>query len=161
MAGLSAPLGVYIHWPYCARICPYCDFNVVRHRGRTQEQAALVQAIAADLKAHAALTGPRRLASIFFGGGTPSLMDPRSVEQLIALATAIWTPESDLEIGLEANPTDAEATRFKDLAEAGINRLSLGVQALDDASWVATTTRRQDDGRRPWRRRAFPAYRLI
>jgi oxygen-independent coproporphyrinogen-3 oxidase len=134
MAGLSAPLGVYIHWPYCARICPYCDFNVVRHRGRTQEQAALVQAIAADLKAHAALTGPRRLASIFFGGGTPSLMDPRWVEQLITLATEIWTPEPDLEIGLEANPTDAEATRFKDLAEAGINRLSLGVQALDDAA---------------------------
>jgi oxygen-independent coproporphyrinogen-3 oxidase len=128
------PLGVYIHWPYCARICPYCDFNVVRDRGRTEEQRALVDAIARDLDAHAALTGPRRLTSIFFGGGTPSLMAPASVAQLIARACALWTPEPDLEISLEANPTDAEANAFAALADAGVNRLSLGVQALDDAS---------------------------
>ena len=76
MTATAPPLGVYVHWPYCARICPYCDFNVVRDRGRASEQAALAAAIVADLRARRALTGPRRLASIFFGGGTPSLMDP-------------------------------------------------------------------------------------
>jgi len=127
-------LGVYIHWPYCARICPYCDFNVVRDRGRTEQKAALTAAILADLEAHAALTGPRRLVSIFFGGGTPSLMDPADVARLIAAARALWAPAADLEISLEANPTDAEAARFAALAEAGVNRLSLGVQSLDDAA---------------------------
>ncbi len=130
----AAPLGVYIHWPYCARICPYCDFTVVRDRGRTEEQRALVQAISHDLAAHAALTGPRRLTSIFFGGGTPSLMAPAFVAELIARASTLWTPEPDVEISLEANPTDAEAERFAALADAGVNRLSLGVQALDDAA---------------------------
>jgi oxygen-independent coproporphyrinogen-3 oxidase len=131
---LQPPLGVYIHWPYCARICPYCDFTVVRDRGRTEEQQALVEAITKDLAAHAALTGPRRLASIFFGGGTPSLMTPTSVAELISWACALWTPEPDLEVSLEANPTDAETQRFASLADAGVNRLSLGIQALDDAA---------------------------
>ncbi len=130
----AAPLGVYIHWPYCARICPYCDFTVVRDRGRSEEQRALVEAISHDLTAHAALTGPRRLTSIFFGGGTPSLMDPAFVAELIAHASTLWTPEPDLEISLEANPTDAETQRFAALADAGVNRLSLGIQALDDAA---------------------------
>jgi oxygen-independent coproporphyrinogen-3 oxidase len=130
----AAPLGVYIHWPYCARICPYCDFTVVRDRGRTEEQRALVEAIASDLAAHAALTSPRRLTSIFFGGGTPSLMAPAFVAELIERACTLWTPEPDLEVSLEANPTDAEADRFTALADAGVNRLSLGVQALDDAA---------------------------
>jgi oxygen-independent coproporphyrinogen-3 oxidase len=129
----APPLGVYIHWPYCARICPYCDFTVVRDRGRTEEQRALVEAIAHDLAAHAALTGPRRLTSIFFGGGTPSLMAPAFVARLIEQATQLWTPEPDLEVSLEANPTDAEAKAFTALADAGVNRLSLGVQALNDA----------------------------
>ena len=136
MTAGPAPLGVYIHWPYCARICPYCDFNVYRDRGRAEEQAALVEAIAADLQAHAALTGPRRLVSIFFGGGTPSLMDPDAAGRLIALSKQLWTPEPDLEITLEANPTDAEAGRFAGFAAAGVDRLSLGLQALDDASLV-------------------------
>ncbi len=130
----AGPLGVYIHWPYCARICPYCDFTVVRDRGRTDEQRVLVEAIADDLTAHAALTGPRRLTSIFFGGGTPSLMAPDFVAELIARASKLWTPEPDLEISLEANPTDAETERFTALADAGVNRLSLGLQALDDAA---------------------------
>lgn len=130
----APPLGVYIHWPYCARICPYCDFAVVRDRGRREEQAALIEAIAADLTAQAALTGPRRLSSIFFGGGTPSLMEPAAVARLIALAQSLWATDSGLEVTLEANPTDAEAQRFAALADAGVNRLSLGVQALDDAS---------------------------
>ncbi len=127
-------LGLYVHWPYCARICPYCDFNVVRDRGRTDEQAALAQAIVADMTAQRVLTGPRRLSSIFFGGGTPSLMDPAAVARVIETARTLWTPADDLEISLEANPTDAEAGRFEALADAGVARLSLGVQALDDAS---------------------------
>lgn len=127
-----APLAVYLHWPYCARICPYCDFNVVRDRGRLNEQAQLVEAMAADLRAQRALTGERRLVSVFFGGGTPSLMDPRAVERLLREATRLWSPVDDLEVSLEANPTDAEAGRFEDLARAGVNRLSLGVQSFSD-----------------------------
>ncbi len=126
-------LAVYIHWPYCARICPYCDFNVVRDRGQA-EQAALARAIAQDLEGQAALTGPRRLTSIFFGGGTPSLMNPDWAAAIIEAARRLWTPAEDLEISLEANPTDAEAGRFAAFAAAGVNRLSLGVQALDDAA---------------------------
>jgi oxygen-independent coproporphyrinogen-3 oxidase len=126
------PLGVYVHWPYCARICPYCDFNVVRDRGRPEQKSALIAAIVADLTAHAALTGPRRLLSIFLGGGTPSLMDPADTARVIGAARSLWTAADDLEVTLEANPTDAEATRFSALADAGVNRLSLGVQSLDD-----------------------------
>ena len=130
----ATDVALYLHWPYCSRICPYCDFNVVRDRGRTDEQAALVGAILADMEAQAALTGPRRLASIFFGGGTPSLMDPAAVAAVIARARALFPPAGEIEISLEANPTDAEADRFAALADAGVNRLSMGVQALDDAS---------------------------
>jgi putative oxygen-independent coproporphyrinogen III oxidase len=125
------PLALYVHWPYCARICPYCDFNVVRDRGQG-EQAVLARAIVADLEGQAALTGPRRLTSIFFGGGTPSLMDPAWVAEMVAAARRLWSPADDLEISLEANPTDAEAGRFAALADAGIARLSLGMQSLDD-----------------------------
>ncbi len=127
-------LALYVHWPYCARICPYCDFNVVRDRGRVEEQAALVEAILADMAAQALLTGPRRLASIFFGGGTPSLMAPEAVAAVIDRARTLFPPRGPIEITLEANPTDAEAARFAALAGAGINRLSMGVQALDDAA---------------------------
>ncbi len=127
-------MALYVHWPYCARICPYCDFNVVRDRGRVEEQAALVEAILADLTAQAALTGARRLASIFFGGGTPSLMLPEAVAAVIDRARTLFPPRGPIEITLEANPTDAEAARFAALAGAGVNRLSMGVQALDDAA---------------------------
>ena len=130
----ATSVALYVHWPYCARICPYCDFNVVRDRGKVEEQAALVQAILIDMEAQAALTGPRRLASIFFGGGTPSLMDPAAVAAVIARARTLFPPRGPIEITLEANPTDAEADRFAALAEAGVNRLSMGVQALDDAA---------------------------
>ena len=132
--GLSDALALYVHWPYCARICPYCDFNVVRDRGRVEEQAGLVQAILADMKAQSLLVGPRRLASIFFGGGTPSLMPPEAVAAVITRAKAVFPPAGDIEITLEANPTDAEAGRYAALAEAGINRLSMGVQSFDDAA---------------------------
>ncbi len=130
----GSDVGLNVHWPYCARICPYCDFNVVRDRGRTEEQAGLVEAILADLCAQRDLTGPRRLASIFFGGGTPSLMAPDAVARIVAAARDLFPPAGDIEITLEANPTDAEAGRFAALADAGINRLSMGVQALDDAA---------------------------
>lgn len=122
---------MYLHWPYCARVCPYCDFNVRRDRGG--DQAALVEAMAGDLAAQRALTGPRTLVSVFFGGGTPSLLAAPHVARLLETAQALWTPAGDLEVSLEANPTDAEAARFEALAQAGVNRLSLGVQALDDA----------------------------
>jgi oxygen-independent coproporphyrinogen-3 oxidase len=126
------PLGVYVHWPYCARICPYCDFNVFRDRSRGEEPAALARVIVADLEAQAGLTGPRTLTSVFFGGGTPSLMDPAWAGEIVAAARRLWTPAADLEVSLEANPTDAEADRFAGFAAAGVERLSLGLQSLDD-----------------------------
>lgn len=130
----GSAVAVYVHWPYCARICPYCDFNVVRDRGRTEEQAGLVAAILTDLDAQAELVGERRLASIFFGGGTPSLMPPDAVATVIEGIRARFLASGPIEITLEANPTDAEASHFAALADAGINRLSLGVQSLDDAA---------------------------
>ncbi|HMO42976.1 MAG TPA: radical SAM protein, partial [Phenylobacterium sp.] len=129
MTAEAPPLGLYVHWPYCARICPYCDFNVYRARGRGGEAQDLAAALLSDLAAQAALTGPRRLVSIFFGGGTPSLAPPELVADIIARARSLWRADADLEISLEANPTDAEAGRFADFAAAGVNRLSLGVQS--------------------------------
>ena len=126
-----APLGVYVHWPYCAKICPYCDFNVVRDR-KQAEQADLAAAIVRDLETQRALTGPRRLASVFLGGGTPSLMDPKWAADIVATARRLWDAAPDLEVSLEANPTDAESGRFAAFADAGVNRLSLGLQSFDD-----------------------------
>ncbi|WP_029418293.1 radical SAM family heme chaperone HemW [Brevundimonas bacteroides] len=125
-------VAIYVHWPYCARICPYCDFNVVKDRGWREEQAVLVRAILTDLEAQAALLGSRPLASIFFGGGTPSLMRPGDVAAIVEAARRLLPYERPVEITLEANPTDAEAAHFAALAEAGVNRLSLGVQSLED-----------------------------
>jgi putative oxygen-independent coproporphyrinogen III oxidase len=130
-----APLGVYIHWPYCARICPYCDFNVVRDRGRSDTGEALVDAIAADLSAQAELIageGEFQLASLYFGGGTPSLMRPEHVRRLVEHVQALWTAPAAPEVTLEANPLDAP--RLEALAGAGVGRLSLGVQSFDDAA---------------------------
>ncbi len=126
-------LGVYVHWPFCAKICPYCDFNVVRDR-RQVEQAALAEAIVADLTAQRALTGPRRLVSVFLGGGTPSLMDPAWAARIVETATSLWCPDGAVEVSLEANPTDAEADRFAAFRSAGVDRLSLGLQSFDDAA---------------------------
>lgn len=128
----GSDLAVYVHWPYCARICPYCDFNVVRDRGRVEEQAGLARAILADMEAQAQRVGPRRLASIFLGGGTPSLMAPEAAAEVIAAAHRLFPTDRPVEVTLEANPTDAEAGRYAALAQAGVNRLSLGVQSFDD-----------------------------
>jgi oxygen-independent coproporphyrinogen-3 oxidase len=127
------PLAVYVHWPYCARICPYCDFNVVRDRGQPQ-QADLAAAIVRDLEGQAARIGPRRLASIFFGGGTPSLMRPEWVASIVEAAQRLWPTDGPVEVSLEANPTDAEAGRFQGFADAGVERLSLGLQSFDDTA---------------------------
>ncbi|AQR60515.1 coproporphyrinogen III oxidase [Brevundimonas sp. LM2] len=127
-------VAVYVHWPYCARICPYCDFNVVRDRSWRAEQAVLVEAILTDLSAQAATIGGRPLASIFFGGGTPSLMRSDDVARVVETARTLFRPQGEIEITLEANPTDAEAAHFGALRAAGVNRLSLGVQSLDDAA---------------------------
>jgi putative oxygen-independent coproporphyrinogen III oxidase len=129
---MERKLAIYVHWPYCAAICPYCDFNV--YKAKARDTAPLVAAILADLDYWRAQTGPRLVSSIFFGGGTPSLMDPRDVGAIIEACAALWGLATDVEIALEANPTDAEAGKFADLASAGIERLSLGVQSLDDAS---------------------------
>ncbi|GIU66369.1 radical SAM family heme chaperone HemW [Candidatus Phycosocius spiralis] len=125
-------LGLYLHWPYCAAICPYCDFNVYKAAG--QDSAPLVSAILADMAYWRRETGPRALSSLFLGGGTPSLMDPRDVATIIEACDQLWGFAEHCEISLEANPTDGEAARFRDLRVAGVERLSLGLQALDDAS---------------------------
>ena len=127
-----SPVSLYVHWPYCSRICPYCDFNVTRDRGQAG-QRDLFDAIVSDLKSQAQMIGPRRLASIFFGGGTPSLLPPDWAAELISTAAALF-PADGIEITLEANPTDAEIARYRAFYDAGINRLSLGVQSLDDAA---------------------------
>ncbi len=128
----SLPLSLYIHWPYCSRICPYCDFNVTRDRGQAS-QRDLFDAILRDMKTQAEGLGPRHLSSVFFGGGTPSLMPPEWVAELIMQAKTLFPPHTDdIEISLEANPTDAEISRYQGFKAAGINRLSLGVQSLDD-----------------------------
>ncbi len=162
-AEILAPVAVYIHWPYCARICPYCDFNVVRDRGRKGEQADLVAAIARDLQAQAALIPDRKLVSVFLGGGTPSLMDPAAAADLVALARRLWPSDGEIEVTLEANPTDAEAGRFDAFAQAGVTRLSLGVQSLDDAA-LAFLGRNHDaaEGRRAAEvaAKAFPRLSL-
>ena len=132
-AALSAdPLALYVHWPFCVSKCPYCDFN--SHVRQSVDQATWRDALLADLAHEARLLPGRRLTSIFFGGGTPSLMKPRTVAAVIAAARDHWVAAHDLEITLEANPNSVEAARFADLAAAGVNRLSLGLQSFDDKS---------------------------
>ncbi len=125
-------LALYVHWPFCVSKCPYCDFN--SHVREVVDQAEWRDALLADLAHEAKLLPGQRLASIFFGGGTPSLMEPSTVEAVIAAARNYWPATDDLEITLEGNPNSAEAARFADLAHAGVNRISLGLQSFDDAS---------------------------
>lgn len=125
-------LALYIHWPFCVSKCPYCDFN--SHVRAAVDDAAWRTALLKDLAFEAERTPGRRVTSIFFGGGTPSLMPPATVEALIAAVAQHWDVAPQVEITLEANPSSVEAGRFADLAAAGVNRVSLGVQALDDAA---------------------------
>ncbi|MFL6754904.1 MAG: radical SAM family heme chaperone HemW [Sphingomicrobium sp.] len=126
------PLALYVHWPFCVSKCPYCDFN--SHVRATVDQNAWREALLADLNHEAGLLPGRELTSIFFGGGTPSLMEPATVDAIITAATTHWAPAANLEITLEANPNSVEAASFADLSTAGVNRLSLGLQSFDDAS---------------------------
>ena len=128
-AAERAPLAVYIHWPFCRSKCPYCDFN--SHVREAIEEQRWTCALLADLDHQAELAPDREVVSIFFGGGTPSLMPPDTVAALIERVRALWPVTPDLEVTLEANPNSAEAERFTKFAAAGVNRLSLGVQALD------------------------------
>ncbi|KPF78287.1 coproporphyrinogen III oxidase [alpha proteobacterium AAP81b] len=129
------PLALYVHWPFCVTKCPYCDFN--SHVRAQVDDAAWRAALLADLAHEAAKLPGRHLASIFFGGGTPSLMPPATVAAIIDAATTHWAPDGAIEITLEANPSSVEAARFAGFAAAGVNRLSLGLQALDDADLKA------------------------
>ncbi|MEO1264618.1 MAG: radical SAM family heme chaperone HemW [Pseudomonadota bacterium] len=128
-----AGFGVYVHWPFCAAKCPYCDFNShVRHGGI--DEAAFRSAFLTDIGAQARATDARNVTSIFFGGGTPSLMSAETVGAILGAIDTQWGISPGAEITLEANPTSVEAQRFRDYRAAGVNRVSLGVQALDDAS---------------------------
>jgi putative oxygen-independent coproporphyrinogen III oxidase len=126
------PLALYVHWPFCVSKCPYCDFN--SHVRSSIDEDVWRDALLADLAHEARLLPERTLNSIFFGGGTPSLMDPATVAAIIELARKLWPAAADLEITLEANPNSVEAARFADLVAAGVNRLSLGLQSFDDAA---------------------------
>ena len=125
--------GVYVHWPFCLSKCPYCDFNShVRHAAIDQERFA--RGFAREIEATAARVPRREVTSIFLGGGTPSLMAPETVGAILDAIGKHWRVATDAEVTLEANPTSVEATRFAGYRAAGVNRVSLGVQALDDAS---------------------------
>jgi oxygen-independent coproporphyrinogen-3 oxidase len=123
--------GLYVHWPFCQAKCPYCDFN--SHVAASIDHDRWLRAYRSEIARLGAETGPRRLRSIFFGGGTPSLMRPETVASIIDAARATWIFANDVEITLEANPTSVEAGRFRAFRDAGVNRVSVGIQALDDA----------------------------
>lgn len=123
---------VYVHWPFCETVCPYCDFNV--HGARDIDQAAWRDALIRDLAHYAADTPERTVTTLYFGGGTPSLMPPETVRAVIESVAKLWTLAADAEITLEANPTSAETANLAAFADAGINRLSLGIQSFDDAA---------------------------
>ncbi len=131
---MTAPsgFGIYIHWPFCLSKCPYCDFN--SHAAQSTDHGRWRKALLAELDHFAAETPDRIPTSVFFGGGTPSLMEPETAGALVAAVKSRWTCASDLEATLEANPTSVEADRFRAFRDAGINRLSLGIQALDAES---------------------------
>src|SRR6201997_4760920 len=125
-------LAVYFHWPFCRSKCPYCDFN--SHVRDRVDAARWTRALLADLDHHTALAPGREVGSVFFGGGTPSLMPPETVAALLERVRQHWRVRPDFEVTLEANPNSSEAARFRAFAAAGVNRLSIGVQALDPAA---------------------------
>ncbi|WP_417667893.1 radical SAM family heme chaperone HemW [Roseibium sp.] len=123
--------GIYVHWPFCAAKCPYCDFNShVRHQPVDQDR--YVAAFDRELSHFAELTKGRTVQSVFMGGGTPSLMEPRTVERILDRISSLWSMDADAEISMEANPSSVEAERFRGYRAAGVNRVSLGVQSLHD-----------------------------
>jgi oxygen-independent coproporphyrinogen-3 oxidase len=135
-AGARDAFGVYVHWPFCLSKCPYCDFNShVRHTAI--DESRFVRAFASEIAAAAERTPGRTVSTIFFGGGTPSLMKPETVGAILDAIAARWSVDADAEVTLEANPTSVEAERFRGYHAAGVNRVSLGVQALDNAALAA------------------------
>lgn len=134
-AGQEDGLAVYVHWPFCLQKCPYCDFN--SHVRDHVDHGRWGDALVRELEHFRELTGPRSVTSIFFGGGTPSLMEPRTAARVIDTIAGLWQFHGDPEITLEANPTSVEAGRFRGFRAAGVNRVSIGVQALNDADLKA------------------------
>ena len=124
-------VGIYVHWPFCRAKCPYCDFN--SHVREAIDQSRWRAALLAELGHYAKQTPGRTVTSLFFDGGTPSQMEPETAEAVVEAVRRHWTTAPDLEITLEANPTSVEIGRFRGLRDAGVNRVSIGVQALDDA----------------------------
>ena len=133
--------GVYVHWPFCESKCPYCDFN--SHVAETVDQARWARALVSDLAHYAEDTSERTVTTVFFGGGTPSLMRPETVATVIDGIKGLWTTAPDMEISLEANPSSAEIAAFPDLKAAGVTRLSVGVQSFSDDA-LAGLGRRHD-----------------
>ncbi len=131
LADSEPAFGVYIHWPFCLSKCPYCDFNS-HVRREPIDETRFARAFAAEIAATAARAPGRTVSTIFFGGGTPSLMQPATIAAVLDAIARHWHVAPDAEITLEANPTSVEATRFRGYRSAGVNRVSLGVQALDD-----------------------------
>lgn len=127
----DAGFGIYVHWPFCLSKCPYCDFNS-HVRREPVDEARFVAAFEREIAHAAALAPARKVTSVFFGGGTPSLMRPASVEAILDAIGSAWAVDPDAEVTLEANPTSVEAERFRGYRGAGVNRLSIGVQALND-----------------------------
>jgi putative oxygen-independent coproporphyrinogen III oxidase len=134
--GAGPGFGVYVHWPFCLSKCPYCDFNS-HVRAKPVDDARFLEAYRAELAHRAGLTQGRIVSSIFFGGGTPSLMKPATVAAILEAIAGFWPVAPKAEVTLEANPTSVEAERFRGFKEAGVNRVSLGVQALNDADLKA------------------------
>jgi putative oxygen-independent coproporphyrinogen III oxidase len=130
-AGREPGFGLYVHWPFCRSKCPYCDFN--SHVRAAVDHGRWRRALLAEMTHYGASTKGRRLTSIFFGGGTPSLMEPETVGAVIEQARSIWQADAEIEITLEANPTSVEAEKFAAFRDAGVNRVSLGVQSLREA----------------------------
>src|SRR5258707_337391 len=159
-AGHDPAFGAYVHWPFCRSKCPYCDFNShVRHG--LIDQPRFVRAFTAEIAATAARTPGRTVSTIFLGGGTPSLMEPATVAAILDAVANNWHVADDVEVTLEANPTSVEAQRFAGYRAAGVNRVSLGGQALDDAALAAlgrTHTAREALGAVAIARRIFQRY---
>src|SRR3546814_579355 len=127
---LHEPIGIYVHWPFCRSKCPYCDFN--SHVSDSVDHGRWRAALVRELETQAARAGRRRVESVFFGGGTPSLMQPETTAAVLDAVRKSFRVANDLEVTLEANPTSVEASRLDGFRDAGVNRVSLGVQALDD-----------------------------